>query len=93
MCGTENCYPPEFFRGDYFTTGESLDRWCVALVLYNVLEGTIAFDSQDEITTKPLILSNNHSPEYLDFIRQMLHKNGLNRFDSYGIINHSWIRH
>lgn len=74
------------------TTGEGLDRWCAALVLYFVLEGRIAFNSRGEITTKSLPLSRPHSDAYLDFIKHMLHKHPEHRLNSYGINNHLWIR-
>ena len=90
MSGTENCYPPEFFTGGV-TTGEDLDRWCVALVLYTMIECSIAFKTPQEIVFNSPILSNGFSPAFLDLITSMLHKNPQRRLNYEELIAHPWI--
>ena len=88
--GTQLNNPPEYFLKNLIT-GENLDRWCTSMVLYFVIERTVAFYSCEEIKYSELRLSTFHSQEYLDFIKSMLNKNPKKRLNHFQIENHPWI--
>ena len=90
VSGTKLNYPPEYFLRAV-TTGENLDRWCTALVLYFVVERKTAFYSLRDIKFNEPRLSNNHSQSYSDFIRSMLNKNPQNRLNHQQINKYAWI--
>lgn len=89
FAGTLSCYPPEYFINLRYN-GAALDRWCCALVLYLLLEGSIAFCNREEILQKPLQINRPHSPECVNFLQMMLHKDPAKRLKAAEVLNHPW---
>ena len=90
MAGTPYCNPPEFFAGNK-TTGEDQDKWSVALVLYRIVEGSVAFKNIEEIMNCGLHPSKRFTPNLWNFLTTMLDKNPKKRLDGEELISHSWI--
>ena len=91
LSGTKLCYPPEYFKTRRYR-GEDLDFWGATLVLYMMVEGTIAFKTPEEIVNKQLTINSSSSLSYKTFIYQALHKEPTIRLNYNTIWNPVWLR-
>ena len=89
LIGTELYYPPEFFTHKHYN-GEDLDFWGSALVLYEMVEGVMAFETTEEIVHKKLVFCKESSAMFRFFIKQALHKIHKCRLNKRTIFNHEW---
>ena len=89
LIGTELYYPPEFFTHKRYN-GEDLDLWGAALVLYEMVEGVMAFETTEEIAHKKLVFRKESSAMFRFFIKLALHKNRKCRLNKRTIWDHKW---
>ena len=71
--GTETCYPPEWFKNNRYS-GEELDFWDAALVLYKIIEGNDLFITANDMMHKPLPLNKSCLNTYKFFFLDTLDK-------------------
>ena len=91
LSGTKLFYPPEYFIIRCYK-GEDLDFWGATSVLYEMVEGTKAFRTTEEIKYKVLYFHNIYtSMSYKEFIRQALHKIRTYRLNFETIWHSTWL--
>ena len=82
-------YPPEFFTHKRYN-GEDLDIWRAALVLYEMVEGVMAFKTTEEIVEKKLVFCKESPVMFQFFLDLALHKNRKYRLNKKTVWRHNW---
>ena len=84
-------YLPEFFTHKRYN-GENLDIWGAALVLYEMVEGVMAFETTEEIIHKKPVFSKESSAQFKLFLDLALHKDPKCRLSYRTVWDHNWLQ-
>ncbi|OQR93526.1 protein kinase [Achlya hypogyna] len=95
LCGTLDYLSPEMLNGLKYDA--SVDIWAIGVLLFELLVGKPAFESQDQSHTSELILNARYrvplfvSREAKDLIRRFLKKDPQDRITLAEALEHPWL--
>ncbi|KAF0697181.1 Aste57867_12175 [Aphanomyces stellatus] len=95
LCGTLDYLSPEMLNG--FEYDASVDIWAIGVLLFELLVGKPAFESQDQLQTSALIVNAKYriplfvSDAARDLIKRFLRKDPATRITLAQALEHPWI--
>ena len=89
--GTKQYKSPEYILRKRYTAGPST-VWTLGVLLYDMVCGSLPFESEEEVTGQKLVLKSYLSSELRNLIQRCLAQNPERRPSLEAILEHAWLK-